>query len=58
MAQNPTQHAFLELLEQTVAQTCLCKLRNHCPDKNAPECMQHHNIYQQALAAKATGSQH
>lgn len=36
---NPTT------LEQMVANTCFCKLRETCPDKNSSECMRHRNIY-------------
>lgn len=32
-------------LEQMVANTCFCKLRETCPDKNSSECMRHRNIY-------------
>lgn len=34
-----------ETLEQMVANTCFCKLRETCPDKNSSECMRHRNIY-------------
>jgi hypothetical protein len=33
MAQKQGQKEFLDLLEQVVANSCLCKLREHCPDK-------------------------
>lgn len=32
-------------LEQMVANTCFCKLRETCPDKNSSDCMRHRNIY-------------
>jgi hypothetical protein len=32
-------------LEQMVANTCFCKLKETCPDKNSNECMRHRNIY-------------
>jgi hypothetical protein len=41
-----------ESLEQMVADTCFCKLREHCYDKNSAECMQHRNIYAEFMAQK------
>lgn len=32
-------------LEQMVANTCFCKLKETCPDKNNSDCMRHRNIY-------------
>ena len=45
MAQKQGQKEFLDLLEQVVANSCLCKLREHCPDKSAAECLKDKNIY-------------
>jgi len=39
-------------LEQMVANTCFCKLREYCPDKNSAECMRHRNIYAEFMAQK------
>lgn len=51
MAQKAGQQDFLHLLEQTVNNSCLCKLREHCPDKSAPECLKDKNIYLNVRAA-------
>jgi len=40
-------------LEQIVANTCFCKLRESCPDKNSPECMKHKNIFLEFMQSKA-----
>lgn len=45
MSQKQAQSAFLNLLEQTVAGSCLCKLRESCPDKTSADCLKHKNIY-------------
>lgn len=42
-------------LEQLVAQTCFCKLREHCADKNSAECMRHRNIYAEFMLQKHAG---
>ncbi len=39
-------------LEQLVANTCFCKLRETCSDKNSSECMQHRNIYVEFMQQK------
>ena len=39
-------------LEQMVNNTCFCKLKEFCIDKNGSECMRHRNIYQEFMAAK------
>lgn len=43
-----TPPTTLEILEKIVADSCHCKLREHCPDKNAPECLKHRNLYAEA----------
>jgi hypothetical protein len=45
MSQKQAQWAFLNLLEQTVAESCLCKLRESCLDKSSIDCLNHKNIY-------------
>ena len=40
-------------LEEIVANTCFCKLRETCHDKNSSECMRNRNIYQEFMASKA-----
>jgi hypothetical protein len=39
-------------LEQMVNNTCFCKLKEFCVDKNGSECMRHRNIYQEFMATK------
>ena len=39
-------------LEQMVANTCCCKLRTSCSDKNSSECMRHKNIYAEFMQQK------
>lgn len=41
-------------LEQMVAKTCFCKLREYCEDKSSAECLQHRNIYAEFMAKKHT----
>jgi hypothetical protein len=43
---NPTT------LEQMIANTCFCKLKEFCPDKNSAECMRHKNIYAEFMQQK------
>jgi len=45
MAQKQGQKEFLDLLEQVVANSCLCKLRESCPDKLSKSCLKDTNIY-------------
>lgn len=46
----------IETLEQMVANTCFCKLREHCADKNSATCMRHRNIYAEFMAQKHQAS--
>lgn len=39
-------------LEQMVANTCFCKLKTSCSDKNSSECMQNKNIYAEFMLQK------
>jgi hypothetical protein len=39
-------------LEQMIANTCFCKLKELCPDKNSAECMRHKNIYDEFMQQK------
>lgn len=39
-------------LEGMIANTCFCKLKTSCADKNSPECMQHRNIYEEFMREK------
>ncbi len=40
-------------LEQLVANTCFCKLRETCSDKNSSECMRNRNIYAEFMQQKS-----
>jgi hypothetical protein len=39
----------LSLLEETMAKTCFCKLRESCPDKNSIDCLKDRNIYKEFM---------
>lgn len=48
--QQPTHPGTtLEILEQILAESCDCKLREKCFDKTSPDCLKHRNIYQEAI---------
>ena len=46
------QDGQVTTLEQMVNNTCFCKLKEFCLDKNGSECMRHRNIYQEFMAVK------
>ena len=46
-----TSNLMLQKLEQLVANSCSCKLRTHCVDKTSPDCLQHRNLYAEAMQA-------
>jgi hypothetical protein len=50
LKQSPAQVSIS--LEQLVTNTCFCKLREQCPDKNSAECMKHRNLYAEFMAAR------
>jgi len=50
LKQAPTQLSIN--LDELVAKTCFCKLREQCPDKNSAECMAHRNIYAEFMLPK------
>jgi hypothetical protein len=39
----------LSHLEETLAKTCFCKLRESCPDKTGSECLKDRNIYKEFM---------
>ncbi len=41
----------LNVLEKVIAQSCDCKLRTHCVDKNSPNCLKHRNLYAEEMLA-------
>jgi hypothetical protein len=50
---NPsTENPAIHSLDELVANTCFCKLKASCPDKNSSECMRHRNIYAEFMAQK------
>lgn len=42
----------LTTLEQMLAKTCFCKLREFCEDKNASDCLRKKNIYDEFMQQK------
>lgn len=51
---NTQKNSTLELLEEVMASTCFCKLREKCDDKNGAECLKHRNLYAEAMLARDT----
>ncbi len=45
----PPSQTTLQILEKIVAESCHCKLREHCPDKQSPDCLKHRNLYIEAV---------
>lgn len=52
MTNNRNKNAEITSLEEMVKNTCFCKLREECKDKNSPECMRHRNIVAEFMAEK------
>lgn len=52
MIKNLNNNAAINSLEQMVKNTCFCKLREECKDKNSPECMRHRNIVAEFMSEK------
>lgn len=48
---NPTVKPTTPL-EALIANTCFCKLKSACPDKNSAECMRHRNLYEEFMREK------
>jgi hypothetical protein len=46
--QNNSQTS-LNQLEEIMAKTCFCKLRESCPDKTSHECLKDRNIYKEFM---------
>lgn len=46
------QNSPLEALEEMMATTCFCKLREKCDDKDSAECLKHRNLYAEAMLAR------
>ena len=52
MVDKNSENGALTTLEQLVANTCFCKLRATCSDKNSSECLRHKNIYAEFMQQK------
>lgn len=52
MATNPKRNTQIASLEQMVAATCFCKLRERCDDKDSAACMRNRNIVAEFMADK------
>lgn len=52
MSDSQSHNATLKPLEALVANTCFCKLKNSCDDKNGAQCMRERNIYAEFMAQK------
>ena len=39
-------------LDEMLAKTCFCKLREFCDDKNSNECLRNKNIYDEFMQQK------
>lgn len=52
MSKNSLSNPEITSLEQMVANTCFCKLREQCVDKNSPQCMRHRNIVAEFMSEK------
>jgi hypothetical protein len=48
-----TGNASATTLEALVANTCFCKLKTSCSDKNSSDCMRHKNIYAEFMQQKS-----
>jgi hypothetical protein len=56
---NNQPHVFHDIkahqatnLDEMVAMTCFCKLRETCVDKTSTACMKHRNIYQEFMLSR------
>jgi len=47
--QSENSQSSLSLLEETMAKTCFCKLRETCPDKTSVDCLKERNIYKEFM---------
>jgi hypothetical protein len=52
MTSNNESNTSPTNLDEMVATTCFCKLRETCNDKNSSECMRHRNIYAEFMQQK------
>lgn len=52
MTSNVENNSSPTTLDDMVANTCFCKLRETCNDKKSHECMRHRNIYAEFMQQK------
>jgi hypothetical protein len=52
MINNSNSNPAITSLETMINNTCFCKLREQCKDKNSPECMRHRNLVAEFMADK------
>jgi hypothetical protein len=41
-------------IEEMVKNTCMCKLRETCPDKQGSDCLRDRNLYAEFMLARET----
>ena len=49
IAAKTQPNTMLAALEKLVADSCDCKLRAKCEDKNSADCLKHRNIYAEEM---------
>ena len=49
IAAKTQPNTMLAALEKLVADSCDCKLRAKCEDKNSEDCLKHRNIYAEEM---------
>ena len=49
---NSSPNSPLKALEEMMASTCFCKLREKCDDKNGAECLKRRNLYAESMLAR------
>lgn len=52
MMKSTNSNAEVTSLEQMVKNTCFCKLKEQCIDKDSAECMRHRNIVAEFMQEK------
>lgn len=52
MMNKESNDSAITTLQQLIENTCFCKLRETCSDKNGSECLRHKNIYVEFMQQK------
>lgn len=52
MTKSTNSNAEVTSLDEMVKNTCFCKLKEQCLDKNSPECWRHRNIVAEFMQKK------